>query len=362
MDERWALCWLGVEPTLSLRKKYELLDEFGSALGVYQGDKETYRTTGRLDAQQTSRLMSSKGETWERWLEDCQQGRFQVVTKDDDNYPVHLRHIPLPPLFLYFKGRCTKDHFQSTFGVVGSRKASLSGRQTTRKMARELAASGLTIVSGLALGIDAQAHWGALDAKRPTVAVLGCGIDRCYPAENQALLETILVEDGVVFSEFPGDTPPLARHFPMRNRILSGISMGVLVAEAEIKSGSLVTAKHATEQGREVYAFPGDLHRKNTLGSNLLLRDGAKMVLEARDILEDLAPMLPISTEKTPFRDDPLSHDEQTICTWIQQGVDTMDGLMEATGFTLSQLILQLTFLEIRQKVVQWGGKYGVVE
>lgn len=293
MNERMALCWLGLNRNLDLRSKHGMLAHFGSALKAYQADLGTLTELGRMDHEKAVCLMKTKTEILDKWLAEVKRNKAQVVTLADPDYPVHLKHISFPPLFLYYRGICTKKDFLKTLAVVGSRKASWSGQQNTRDMVRQLAARGLTIVSGLAAGIDTQAHQAALDVHGKTVAVLGCGIDRCYPAQNKFLMDQVIAQGGVVLSEFALGTPPLAGNFPMRNRIISGMSMGVLVTEAGLKSGSLVTARYAGEQGREVYAFPGDIHRKTAIGSNRLLKDGAKLVLNSEDIFEDMAPMFP---------------------------------------------------------------------
>lgn len=291
IDERTALCWLGMDKALDLRCKHRLLAYFGSAAKVYQAEIGSLLESGILEPCQARDLIHSRNADVENGLKELRKKDVEVVCLSDGFYPIHLRHIFFPPLLLYYKGICNREGFEKTLAVVGSRRASLSGKQNTRNMVRALSSEGITIVSGMAVGIDTQAHLACLDDGGKTAAILGCGIDRCYPKENQDLMDSIVDQGGVVFSEFPPGTPPLPQNFPMRNRIISGMSLGVLVAEAERKSGSLITARFAAEQGREVYAFPGELHRKNAVGTNRLIKDGAKMVLCPEDVLEDILPM-----------------------------------------------------------------------
>ncbi|QSX08712.1 DNA-processing protein DprA [Alkalibacter rhizosphaerae] len=349
MDERLALCWLGSQKDWTLDQKYRIMREHGTAKAVYDAFLEGCFFGIKKDPS----------DCWpDRFLEDLQKHGVSMMTIMDDDYPMHLSQIPQAPLFLLYKGTYDEEDFDETFAVVGARKASLSARKNTRRIVGDLAYAGLNIVSGMALGIDAQAHQAALDVGGKTTAVMGCGLDHCYPKENRRILDAILDEGGTVFSEFDFGTPPLPRNFPQRNRIISGLSMGVLVAEAEKKSGSLITAKHAMEQGREVYAFPGDLQRSNTLGSNLLLRDGAKMVLEANDILEDMAPMFFIPEKLDVFESKALAKEEKSICDAIRSGVDTVDSLIDSTEISISDLFFHLTNLELKGIITGSAGRY----
>ena len=226
-----------------------------------------------------------------RELEACRQQDIQLVSRWDDDYPALLKQIPDPPVILYRRGTYHRED-ENAVAVVGSRHPSLYGRDQALRMSHDLAASGLTIVSGLARGIDQQAHAGALTVSHGrTLAVLGCGLDRVYPKENQMLFDR-LVERGAAWSEYPLGTPPLGRHFPQRNRIISGLSLGVLVVEAHRRSGSLITAREALEQGREVFAIPGPINQMTSWGTNGLIKDGAYLIEEASDILEVLGQSL----------------------------------------------------------------------
>ena len=229
---------------------------------------------------------------WE--MERISKEKISLITVQDKNYPKLLKEIYAPPPLLYIKGNIEpKDDF--SIGIVGTRKLSLYGRQITPLITADLARAGLTIVSGLAKGIDTIAHQAAIKTKGRTIAVLGSGLDKknIYPAINRRLAEEIS-QSGAVISEYPIDTEPLAQHFPQRNRNISGLSLGVLVIEAPEKSGALITAKDALEQNRDVFAIPGHILSSNSLGPNNLIKMGAKLVSTANDIIEELN--LPLKT------------------------------------------------------------------
>ncbi len=213
------------------------------------------------------------------------------VTCAEEGYPKLLREIPDPPMVLYVRGRLFSGQGDFGVAVVGSRRASLYGVETAERLSGRLAELGLTVVSGMARGIDTAAHRGALRGNGRTVAVLGCGLARCYPPENRPLMERIAAH-GAVLSEFPLRTPPLPAHFPRRNRIISGLSWGVVVVEAARRSGALVTSRCALEQGREVFAVPGPIGRPQSEGTHRLIREGARLITCVEDILEELSPHL----------------------------------------------------------------------
>ncbi|NJN69249.1 MAG: DNA-protecting protein DprA [Nitrospira sp.] len=213
---------------------------------------------------------------------------IRTLTVFDPSYPSRLRAIPDPPPLLYMSGTLTPQD-DVAIAIVGGRRATASGRIHTEEIAKDLSERGVTIVSGLARGIDAAAHRGALAGKGRTIAVLGCGIDRTYPSEHQTLRRS-LESHGAVISELPIGAAPHSHHFPRRNRIISGLSLGVLVSEAATNSGSLITAKLALEQGREVFAVPGSIKEEACRGSNRLIKEGAKLIEGAQDILDEILP------------------------------------------------------------------------
>ena len=215
---------------------------------------------------------------------------IRLITLNDDSYPQNLKAIYDPPPYLYVKGGF-KNEDRLSVAIIGSRSATNYGRQITETISKELSSLGITIVSGMARGIDSFAHQSTLDAGGRTIAVLGCGIDIAYPPENKALMERIR-NSGAIISEFPFGAPPEAVNFPQRNRIISGLSLGTVVIEAADDSGSLITANYAVEQGRELFAVPGNITSKMSKGSNSLIKKGAKLVNSADDIIEELIPRL----------------------------------------------------------------------
>ncbi|NQT23051.1 MAG: DNA-protecting protein DprA [Candidatus Omnitrophica bacterium] len=228
----------------------------------------------------------SSANSLDKEIELIEKLGIKVITIDDKEYPSNLKHIYNPPKVLYVKGKIVpKDHY--SIAVVGARKSSTYGRETAARLARELAEKSITVVSGMARGIDTYAHRGALESGGRTIAVLGCGINIIYPPENKSLMEEIS-KSGAVISEFPINTPPLRRNFPMRNRIISGLSFGVVVVEAAEKSGSLITASLALEQGREVFSVPGRVDTRLSRGTLALIKEGAKLVENVDDILEEV--------------------------------------------------------------------------
>ena len=263
-----------------------LLDAFGTAEAAWSADAEAWQRAG-LDArtaasfeQQRRRIVPAAE------CERLERLRVAALRVTDPGYPRLLREIPLPPPILYVRGVLTPED-DVALAIVGTRRASAYGRQATERLAAELVAQGITIVSGLARGIDTTAHTAALDAGGRTIAVLGCGPDLVYPPEN-ARLAARIVECGAVVTEFAPGTQPEAGNFPARNRLISGLSLGVLVTEAPEDSGALITTRFAAEQGRDVFAIPGNIYNRLSLGTNRLIQDGAKLVLGAEDVLSEL--------------------------------------------------------------------------
>jgi DNA processing protein len=278
----------------------------------------------------------------------------RVVTLSDDDYPPLLREIPDPPPYLYLKGSLPAS--RTAVAVVGSRRASEYGISSTTRLAHGLAEHGIAIISGLAQGVDAAAHRAALQASGTTVGVLGCGIDLIYPAENRRLFQE-MAEKGGIISEFPVGTPPDAPNFPRRNRIISGLARGVLVVEAAEKSGSLITARFALDQGREVFAVPGNITFRASRGTNSLIKQGAKLVETVADILGELPPEnagLPQWAQKQQFN---LSADEDKLCALLADGPLQIDELTHRSGLTVPAVSAMLLRLELQGAVTQLSGK-----
>lgn len=290
--------------------------------------------------------------------------QVRVLTIVDPDYPERLRHIADPPALLYVTGTVlTPD--EVAIAIVGGRRATAAGRLVTEEIARDLAASGVAVVSGLARGIDAAAHRGAVAGKGKTVAVLGCGIDRTYPPEHEGLRRTIEEAQGAVLSELPIGSPPQSHHFPRRNRIISGLAWGVLVAEAAADSGSLITAKLALEQGREVFAVPGPVKEAACRGSNGLLKDGARLVEGAQDIIDDILPQLDarMRARVAPGRGGrragpPCGKEEISVYEALSHEPQSVDAVIEHTGLTAAQVASTLLALELNGHVRQLPGQH----
>jgi DNA processing protein len=285
-----------------------------------------------------------------------------VMTADSPLYPKLLRQIHAPPIVLYVWGELTqRDHH--AMGVIGARRTTHYGAECAKKLSYQLAYAGLTVVSGLARGIDTAAHQGALAAKGRTIAVIGSGLSKLYPPENAALAEKIRSGNGAVVSEFSMEVEPDRQTFPMRNRIISGWSHGILIVEAGVNSGALITATQALEQGRTVYAVPGHINAPSAIGSNRLIQQGAKLVMDARDILEDLEILVPEAKPAPAASVRPLpqmSDDERKVFDAIdatETAIDEITARADLPSATVSSTLLRL---ELKRLVKQLPGKYFV--
>lgn len=297
----------------------------------------------------------------DRELAALQHRQITVLTYLDPQYPAPLKTIPDPPPLLYLQGTLLEGD-RHAVAIVGTRKVSSAGRVLAEELASELAGMGFTIVSGLARGVDAAAHRGALAGKGRTLAVMGCGLDRTYPADHGSLRAQI-ERQGAVLSELPLGSAPHSYHFPRRNRIISGLSLGVVVTEAAVESGSLITARLAGEQGREVFAVPGFVKAENSRGPNSLLKDGARLVESAQDILDELLPQL-----DTAFRERlgdrarvprPVMHlgtEEAMVYDALSVLPQSVDDVIRRSGLPAAQVAALLLSLELKNCVRQLPG------
>jgi DNA processing protein len=297
-----------------------------------------------------------------REIDAIARSKFRVLTQNDESYPQLLLHIPDPPPVLYLHGRLQTSACH--IAVVGSRMATAYGRTTTRRLCGQLVDHGMVIASGMARGIDTCAHEGALAAGGKTVAVLGSGLRRIYPPENRKLFERI-AENGAVLSEFPLNAGPDAAHFPQRNRIISGMSLGTLVVEAARRSGSLITARLAAEQGRDVFAIPGSIQAQTARGTHDLIQQGAKLVQSARDIMEELTPQMAQPCESRqdgPAIEAPhdldLTESEARVIEAMGPYAVHIDELARRLDQTPGCLAATLSLLELKGMVVQEAGKF----
>ncbi len=345
---------------------------FRSLRDVFSASPETLSCNRGLNRAQAEAIAGfSQWDKINKTIDQAHRLGIHIVTRCDESYPARLLTIYDSPPVLFIRGGLDPDEI--CVAVVGSRQASAYGRYTTQKISRELALAGVTIVSGMARGIDSCAHRGALSAKGRTLAVLGCGPDVVYPPENRKLFNEIL-ENGALISEYPPGTEPLPYHFPARNRIISGLSYGVLVVEAGEKSGSLITARLAAEQGREVFAIPGTIDSASSRGANSLIKQGAKLIDHVDDILEEIAPQVekcrPDGRQssqdhacRTDFKETPdaasnLSAFDERLLKLLPEGSAVqVDELLEKSELDAKDVLSGLITLEIKGMIEQYPGK-----
>jgi len=356
-----------------------LVDALGSPKNVFDASLQTLKVIPGIGEKTAAHIKDFNN--WKNADENlmlAEKLKVGIVTYQDPLYPGNLLNIYDFPVLLYVKGILSDDDIN--VAVVGSRTASTYGKFTTEKICRELALKGITVVSGLARGIDSAAHRGALAGKGRTIAVLGCGLDIVYPPENEKLLMEI-AEKGAVITEFPFGTQPNAPNFPSRNRIISGMSLGVVVVEAGEKSGSLITARIALDQGREVFAVPGSIDSAGSRGTHQLIRQGAKLIENVYDILDEILPQLdgkfdkqapeknnsPRKRTDSEKKSDPviintLNETEMSVLKTITSKKVDVDTIIAATGFRAGDVLNILLNLELRGMIVQLPGKMYIMK
>ena len=408
--------WLAHRPGVSDRMKVRLLQHFRDPEDIYYADGESYRHVEGITPEAAEALKDKGLASVEAILETCRRENLHLLTFQDAAYPSKLKNIADPPILLYYKGQLPDFDALPVIGVVGTRKASAYGMQTAKRMGYQIGKCGGIVVSGMAYGIDGMAMSGALTAGAVTVGVLGCGADIVYPLSNRTLFQDV-ESYGCILSEFAPGTQPAKWTFPKRNRIISGLSNGVLVVEAPEGSGALITANHALEQGRDVFVVPGNIDQPGFVGSHRLLRDGATLVSSGWDILseyealypgqihreeapsrqtvypEELAEVVPDSEknlakvaqnprlpgktkalkkilEKKSIDNSPseaysdvntaapkLSDQEQRIVDALASGERLVDDVIAETGLTTGKLLALLTMLELKGVVKRLPGK-----
>lgn len=408
--------WLAHRPGLNDRAKVELLRHFQDPEDIFFADKGAFDHIEGLSAEARDSLRDKNLTPAEEILDACAREKIHVLTFRDAAYPARLKNISDPPIVLYYKGQLPDFDSCPVIGVVGTRKASAYGLTTAKRMGYQIARCGGIVVSGMAYGIDGLAMCGALTAGASVVGVLGCGADIVYPPSNRALFRDV-EEYGCILSEFAPGTPPAKWTFPKRNRIISGLSCGVLVVEAPEKSGALITARLAAEQGRDVFAVPGNIDQPSFVGSNRLLRDGAIMASSGWDVISEYEalfpekirrddapmhqtaypdevkkaalesekplsrvaqkPLLPRKKEnlkkdldtnpidkpaKSAYSDESpaikkLSPDEQAIVSALKNGERLVDDVIAETGLTTGKLLSSLTMLELKGIIQRLPGK-----
>ena len=358
-------------PGVGPRAATKLLERFGSADAVFHGRRSELESL-RLKPETIESII--KREFHEKAVTELERVKNlggDVLVLDDGSYPALLREIDDPPIVLYVKGDWQACFDQPCVGVIGSRMCSTYGENASEMLSRDLASRGLTVVSGLARGIDSAGHRGAMRGQGRTVAVMGTGIDAVYPKENNGLVREILASGGCLVTQFPLGTPPLKDNFPYRNRIISGLSLGVLIVEASERSGSLITARLASEQNREVMAVPGNITSGNSFGTNYLIKSGAKLVQQWQDVVAELpseisAAILPPKIDKpeTARRQPELIPADMSVNerkVWELLTPDEpvhIDILLETSGMSFGDLNAALVNLDIRDLIRVLPGKH----
>lgn len=405
--------WLSTRGGLSDRNRRSLLERFCDAEDVYFAEASEYACVEGLSQEAVASLQDKKLNEAEKILDTCSREGIHVLTWQDAAYPRRLKNIADPPVVLYYKGKMPEFDGLPLIAVVGTRSASAYGLSTAKRMGYQIASCGGVVVSGVASGVDSMAMRGALTAGSPVIGVLGCGADVVYPSSSRALYADVQGQ-GCLLTEFPPGTPPLGWNFPKRNRIISGLSHGVLVVEAPEKSGALITARQAADQGRDVFVVPGNIDVDSCKGSNALLRDGAIAVSSGWDVMSEYEAQFPDKIRKSttpvkqtaypdeveqaqsegllkvaqkpkmpkekrrkslferkkeidnqsssPYIDAEesfpnLSPEEEQILSLLRQNVTLVDDIMAQAGLPAGKILASLTMLEIKGIVKRLPGK-----
>jgi DNA processing protein len=368
MQDKELTAWLYLcqTPGLNNQNIRFLLQHFGNAEAIFNSkviqhlakEDKLFRFVDLCRAQKAKPDIKKKIQQALFWK---QQKHHHIVTLRCKAYPSLLKEIPDPPLLLYVAGTL-EALAEPQIAMVGSRKATPGGRAMAKHLAGDLVSAGYSVCSGLALGIDSESHRGALEKQGISVAVLGSGIDQVYPQANKNLAYE-LVKKGAIVSEFPLGTAPKPWHFPRRNRIISGLSQGVVIVEAALKSGSLISARYALEQGREVFAVPGSPHNPQAKGCHDLLKNGAKLVENAADIIEELGAFIKLEHERQQIHNDStscLANDARILLNHIDYETTSVDALIRQTNFNAEQISGLLIELEIEGLIISRQGGYSL--
>ncbi len=344
------------------RIRHALLDRFGTAADVFAAPEASLRETPGVGTKLARAISAAPDEiNVQQLIDQCHADQVAIVTQQSPDYPRPLQEIHDPPGVLFSRGTLqTGDAL--AIAIVGTRHATRYGLDQAERLAAGLARAGLTVVSGLARGVDGAAHRGALEAGGRTIAVLASGVRNIYPPEHDKLADAI-AEQGAVISESPPRAAPRSGVFPQRNRVISGMSLGVLVIEAAARSGALITARHAMVQGRDVFALPGRVDNRVAKGCHALLKDGAKLVESPDDILEELGPLVAPATtasgETVHHPGELLLNDlERQVLTQIETDATSIDNIVNASGLPAHQVLSTLSVLEMRRLVRRLSGQF----
>lgn len=355
-EAREKLCqaWLSCSDSLGEKGRGQLMTRFGTARQVY--DLFSGEVAQLIGEKAYSELAKLRDKGIDKLEQALTRDKISLCMPGDGHYPEQLAQIPdLPPL-LFYRGSLSKD-VPRAIAIVGSRRETRYGREQAFRIARDLAASGVVIVSGLARGVDTAAHKGALAASGRTIAILGSGIKRIYPRENEELAEQIIATGGALVSEFAPKAEPLAYHFPIRNRLVSGFSHGVLLVEAREKSGTLITVGHALIQGREVFALPGPVDQPGSAVPHRMLREGARLITCAEDILEDMGWAQSSQGVQTSFVLPDLTNEERRLYDALCDEQKQFNELMRILNLQAQELNVLLTTLEMKNLIDSLPGR-----
>ncbi|MDD4879641.1 MAG: DNA-processing protein DprA [Candidatus Omnitrophica bacterium] len=361
MNEKELLIVLNCIPDIGFIRFNNLIRHFGAVEKIFSATKAELAKVDQIGPKVSNAIIScDKDKILKDEMKHIEKRNVKAISCLDKDYPMNLKDIYDPPIILYVKGELTAEDRYS-IGIVGSRHASRYGLQTAERLGCELAARGMTVVSGLARGIDAAGHKGALKAKGRTIAVLGSGLANIYPEEHAGLAEEIS-KNGAVVSEFPMAMEPYKDNFPRRNRIISGLSLGVVVVEAAKNSGALITTDFALEQGRELFAVPGQARAATAAGTNMLIRQGAKLVESADDVIEELGDVIkghmkaerPEEPEHLPCG---LGRQEEDVFVRLSGRPVNIDEIVDGTGLPVAEVMHSLTKLELKGIIAQLPGK-----
>lgn len=362
MTKRQYEYWMAAVLKLSAQKKIRLREMCGSAEAVYNIEERVLRQSTFLNKEeQDAVLLAQQYQNTEREYEELQKQRIHLIALPQEQYPKRLKSIPDPPYALYVKGNLPDEQCRS-IAMVGARNCTAYGEMSAHTFAEKLAEYGVQIISGMAKGIDGYSQRGALDAGGRTFAVLGCGVDICYPRSHIGLYTDILERGGGILSEFPPGTQPLPWHFPLRNRIISGLSDAVLVMEARVRSGSLITADMALEQGKDVYALPGPITSALSQGCNQLIQQGAGVLLSPEMLLEEMGigeyEFSVKSDGKIKEKKKTLERKEIMVYSSLGLYAKNVSTVIEETGLPAQEVMRILTALEIQGYIKEISKNY----
>lgn len=343
-------------PHLGVRTFYKALNFFETPEQVFLASKAARKACGLFRQETLDYIEACDASTVQADLDWAKAQDCHIVTLVDDEYPAQLKDIADPPPLLYIRGdvSCLS---KPQLGIVGSRNPTPAGKQNANAFAKALSKLGVIVTSGMASGIDASAHIGALEANQPTIAVCGTGLDRIYPAKHKSLAHQISTK-GALVSEFCIGTSPIASNFPRRNRIISGLSLGTLVVEASIKSGTMITAKLAADQGKEVFAIPSSIHNPLSQGCHQLIKQGAKLVENIEDIIDELTLDLdtPLPDNNTPIYTKDVDNTPSVLLKCLSYEAMSIDEMVEKSGLSPQIITQELLLLELENRVTKVGG------